>query len=162
MIYGLFFMVEKIGKEHKMKGCTYVSSKFGTLDRDNPSVMYVSGRCWGPASSVTQVIDDLESKVGSCVTTSQLDTKLGSAFTGSNVSSVTDYIVALSSNTPSDFYSKRQIDDALGNLITVTSITSSVTDYIEMVSFVNSQAYNDLMAYCQQLEARIHALENQP
>ena len=39
-------MVEKIGKEHKMRGCTYVSSKFGTLDRDNPSVMYVSGRCW--------------------------------------------------------------------------------------------------------------------
>ena len=23
-----------------------MSTKFGTLDRDNPSVMYVSGRCW--------------------------------------------------------------------------------------------------------------------
>lgn len=36
----------KVVKEHKMKGCTAVSTKFGTLDKENPSVVYVSGRCW--------------------------------------------------------------------------------------------------------------------
>lgn len=120
-----------------------------------------------PVSSITEVINELEISVGDCLTVADFEDKLGTGLTGAYSSkTVTEAINEVSATVTqlaNNSYTKAELDATFGNAFQVsTAITSSVTDYIEMISFLNSAAYNDLLAKWQQLEARVQQLEANP
>lgn len=39
-------MARRLNKEYKLDVCNSISLKYGTVNRDNPQVVYVSGKCW--------------------------------------------------------------------------------------------------------------------
>lgn len=38
--------IRRLNKEFKLDVCNDMSLKYGTVNRDNPRVVYVSGKCW--------------------------------------------------------------------------------------------------------------------
>lgn len=36
----------RLNKEYKLDVCNHISLKYGTVNRHNPQVVYVSGKCW--------------------------------------------------------------------------------------------------------------------
>jgi hypothetical protein len=38
--------MKRLNKEYKLDVCNYISLKYGTVNKDNPQVIYVSGKCW--------------------------------------------------------------------------------------------------------------------
>ena len=51
--------MKRLNKEYKLDVCKHISLKYGTVNKDNPQVIYVSGKCWiRPLSEM-----DYESKI---------------------------------------------------------------------------------------------------
>lgn len=38
--------MKRFNKEYKLDVCNHMSLKYGTVNKDNPQVIYVSGKCW--------------------------------------------------------------------------------------------------------------------
>lgn len=38
--------MKRFNKEYKLDVCNHISLKFGSVNKDNPQVIYVSGKCW--------------------------------------------------------------------------------------------------------------------
>ena len=38
--------MKRLNKEYKLDVCNHISLKYGTVNKDNPQVIYVSGKCW--------------------------------------------------------------------------------------------------------------------
>ena len=38
--------MKKLRKEYKLDVCNHIVLKYGTVNRDNPQVIYISGKCW--------------------------------------------------------------------------------------------------------------------
>lgn len=38
--------MKRFNKEYKLDVCKHISLKYGTVNRNNPQVVYVSGKCW--------------------------------------------------------------------------------------------------------------------
>ena len=45
-ICNLKHKMKRLNKEYKLDVCSHVSVKYGSVNRDNPQVIYVSGKCW--------------------------------------------------------------------------------------------------------------------
>ena len=38
--------MKRLNKEYKLDVCNHINLKYGTVNRNNPQVIYVSGKCW--------------------------------------------------------------------------------------------------------------------
>lgn len=38
--------MRRLNKEYKLDVCNHIIVKYGTVNKDNPQVIYVSGKCW--------------------------------------------------------------------------------------------------------------------
>ena len=38
--------MRRLNKEYKLDVCNHISVKYGSVNKDNPQVIYVSGKCW--------------------------------------------------------------------------------------------------------------------
>lgn len=38
--------MKRLNKEYKLDVCKHISLKYGTVNKNNPQVVYVSGKCW--------------------------------------------------------------------------------------------------------------------
>ena len=38
--------MKRLNKEYKLDVCNHIILKYGSVNKDNPQVVYVSGRCW--------------------------------------------------------------------------------------------------------------------
>ena len=55
--------MERLNKEYKLDVCNHISLKYGTVNRNNPQVVYISGKCWvSPQREMNyaDVIDNIE------------------------------------------------------------------------------------------------------
>ena len=55
--------MKRLNKEYKLDVCNHISLKYGTVNRNNPQVIYISGKCWvSPQREMDydNVIDDIE------------------------------------------------------------------------------------------------------
>lgn len=55
--------MKRLNKEYKLDVCKHISLKYGTVNRNNPQVVYVSGKCWvSPQREMdySTVINDIE------------------------------------------------------------------------------------------------------
>ena len=55
--------MKRLNKEYKLDVCNHISLKYGTVNRNNPQVVYISGKCWvSPQREMnyTDVIDNIE------------------------------------------------------------------------------------------------------
>ena len=56
--------MRRLNKEYKLDICNHINVKYGSVNRDNPQVVYVSGRCWispnSNNSNCKDVICDIE------------------------------------------------------------------------------------------------------
>ena len=39
-------IMKRLNKEYKLDVCNHISLKYGTVNKENPQVIYVSGKCW--------------------------------------------------------------------------------------------------------------------
>jgi len=55
--------MKRLNKEYKLDVCNHITLKYGTVNRNNPQVVYVSGKCWiSPLRKMdyTSVFNDIE------------------------------------------------------------------------------------------------------
>lgn len=55
--------MRRLNKEYKLDVCDHILIKYGSVNKDNPTVIYVTGRCWiSPQSEMNfdNVIKDVE------------------------------------------------------------------------------------------------------
>lgn len=55
--------MKRLNKEYKLDVCNHISLKYGTVNRNNPQVVYISGKCWvSPKREMNyaDVIDNIE------------------------------------------------------------------------------------------------------
>lgn len=55
--------MKRLNKEYKLDVCKHISLKYGTVNKNNPQVVYVSGKCWvSPLKQMdyANVINDIE------------------------------------------------------------------------------------------------------
>ena len=55
--------MKRLNKEYKLDVCNHISLKYGTVNRNNPQVVYISGKCWvSPQRDMDygNVIDNIE------------------------------------------------------------------------------------------------------
>lgn len=55
--------MKRLNKEYKLDVCNHISLKYGTVNRNNPQVVYISGKCWvSPQKEMdySNVINDIE------------------------------------------------------------------------------------------------------
>lgn len=55
--------MKRLNKEYKLDVCNHISLKYGTVNRNNPQVVYISGKCWvSPQREMnySDVIDNIE------------------------------------------------------------------------------------------------------
>ena len=38
--------MKRLNKEYKLDVCNHIAVKYGSVNKDNPQVIYVSGKCW--------------------------------------------------------------------------------------------------------------------
>lgn len=58
--------MKRLNKEYKLDVCNHISLKYGTVNRNNPQVIYISGKCWvSPQREMDydNVIDDIEERM---------------------------------------------------------------------------------------------------
>lgn len=58
--------MRRLNKEYKLDVCNHILVKYGTVNKDNPQVVYVSGRCWvSPQSKMNYdaVISNIEKEM---------------------------------------------------------------------------------------------------
>lgn len=46
-------MIKRLNKEYKLDVCDSISLKYGSVNREDPQVVYVNGRCWISPNSET-------------------------------------------------------------------------------------------------------------
>jgi hypothetical protein len=45
--------MKRLNKEYKLDVCKHINLKYGSVNKDNPQVIYVSGKCWvSPKSKI--------------------------------------------------------------------------------------------------------------
>lgn len=49
--------MKRYNKEYKLDVCNHISLKYGTVNRMNPQVIYVSGKCWVTPKSIMNYND---------------------------------------------------------------------------------------------------------
>ena len=55
--------MKRLNKEYKLDVCKHILLKYGTVNRNNPQVVYISGKCWvSPQKEMdySNVINDIE------------------------------------------------------------------------------------------------------
>jgi hypothetical protein len=55
--------MKRLNKEYKLDVCNHITLKYGTVNRNNPQVVYISGKCWvSPQKEMdySNVINDIE------------------------------------------------------------------------------------------------------
>ena len=58
--------MKRLNKEYKLDVCNHMILKYGSVNKDNPQVVYVSGRCWvSPQTDMDyeSVVYEIEKKV---------------------------------------------------------------------------------------------------
>lgn len=69
--------MRRLNKEYKLDICTNIGLKYGSVNRDNPQVVYVSGRCWvSPISNINNcndIICGIEKKLRKNIKSSLID-----------------------------------------------------------------------------------------
>ena len=58
--------MKRLNKEYKLDVCNHISLKYGTVNRNNPQVIYISGKCWvSPQREMDydNVIDGIEERM---------------------------------------------------------------------------------------------------
>ena len=58
--------MKRLNKEYKLDVCRHISLKYGTVNKNNPQVVYVSGKCWvSPLRQMNYelVFNDIEKKM---------------------------------------------------------------------------------------------------
>ena len=58
--------MKRLNKEYKLDVCNHISLKYGTVNRNNPQVVYISGKCWvSPQREMNyvDVIDSIEKRM---------------------------------------------------------------------------------------------------
>jgi len=58
--------MKRLNKEYKLDVCNHIILKYGSVNKDNPQVVYVSGRCWvSPQTDMDyeSVVYEIEKKV---------------------------------------------------------------------------------------------------
>lgn len=58
--------MKRLNKEYKLDVCNHISLKYGTVNRNNPQVIYISGKCWvSPQREMdyNNVIDGIEERM---------------------------------------------------------------------------------------------------
>lgn len=59
--------LKRLNKEYKLDICNHINVKYGSINKDNPQVIYVSGKCWvSPQSEVCEckdIIDHVEKQM---------------------------------------------------------------------------------------------------
>lgn len=58
--------MKRLNKEYKLDVCNHISLKYGTVNRNNPQVVYISGKCWvSPQREMnySDVIDNIEKRM---------------------------------------------------------------------------------------------------
>lgn len=58
--------MKRLNKEYKLDVCNHIQLKYGSVNRDNPQVIYISGKCWVSPSmkcKYDEVISDIEDKM---------------------------------------------------------------------------------------------------
>ncbi len=58
--------MKRLNKEYKLDVCNHVIVKYGSVNKDNPQVIYVSGKCWvSPQSKMNYdtVISNIEKEM---------------------------------------------------------------------------------------------------
>ena len=68
--------MKRLNKEYKLDVCNHISLKYGTVNRLNPQVIYVSGKCWvTPKSNLNyeEVMDKIEKRMRNNIKTFLID-----------------------------------------------------------------------------------------
>lgn len=68
--------MKRLNKEYKLDVCKHISLKYGTVNRNNPQVVYISGKCWvSPLKEMnySDVIDDIEKEMKKNIKTFFID-----------------------------------------------------------------------------------------
>ena len=68
--------MKRLNKEYKLDVCKHISLKYGTVNRNNPQVVYVSGKCWvSPLREMnySNVIDGIEKEMKKNIKTFFID-----------------------------------------------------------------------------------------
>lgn len=68
--------MKRLNKEYKLDVCNHISLKYGTVNRLNPQVIYVSGKCWvTPKSNLNyeEVINKIEKRMRNNIKTFLID-----------------------------------------------------------------------------------------
>jgi hypothetical protein len=58
--------MKRLNKEYKLNVSNYITFKYGSVNKDNPQIVYVSGKCWvSPTEEMdyASVINGIESKL---------------------------------------------------------------------------------------------------
>lgn len=63
-------MVKRLNKEYKLDVCDKISLKYGSINREDPQIVYVSGKCWvAPtcrmdySSVITSIKNDMKKNI---------------------------------------------------------------------------------------------------
>jgi len=68
--------MKRLNKEYKLNVCNHISLKYGTVNKNNPQVVYVSGKCWvSPLKNMNyvDVIDSIEKNMRNNIKTFLID-----------------------------------------------------------------------------------------
>jgi len=68
--------MKRLNKEYKLDVCKHISLKYGTVNKNNPQVVYVSGKCWvSPLKKMDygNVIDSIEKNMRNNIKTFLID-----------------------------------------------------------------------------------------
>jgi hypothetical protein len=68
--------MKRLNKEYKLDVCKHISLKYGTVNRNNPQVVYISGKCWvSPLKEMnySDVIDEIEKEMKKNIKTFFID-----------------------------------------------------------------------------------------
>ena len=68
--------MKRLNKEYKLDVCNHINLKYGTVNRNNPQVVYVSGKCWiSPLRKMDyeQVFSSIESNMRKNIKTFLID-----------------------------------------------------------------------------------------
>ena len=58
--------MQRLNKEYKLNVCNHIIVKYGSVNKDNPQVVYISGKCWvSPQREMdyNNVIDGIEERM---------------------------------------------------------------------------------------------------
>ena len=68
--------MKRLNKEYKLDVCKHINLKYGTVNKNNPQVVYVSGKCWiSPLRKMDyeQVFSSIESNMRKNIKTFLID-----------------------------------------------------------------------------------------